>query len=428
MTIRVTERRKSGAVSIDGLGTISGSVLGDWSTVSTDVACYEVPNISRFAYVSDVLSLGDPWSAVVPDPQGRYRDKLRPGAFVELYLANPNVSGGQNTRKVTGRITRRRLDVSEAGSVVNLEGADLGVHLRSNVPIWKSLRGRSWKFLAENCLDPSWGFTEVRLGNDLNQRLNNGRAEKVIQLRPTLALDPFARIETTPGQTVADLLITYARRKSLMVNVSSDGYLQTFAPDYSTKPLYKLRYFDWSDPRSVENNVERLSLDEDEGPLYTDVLCVAESVYTPKDFATAQASGGNAAAVAGQGGQTHQGDVHAGKFPRAYVDRTLLPYVKRKTFSDGEMYSPADAYTRAFHAFNRGRFDAWTLRATVRGHWNQQDWWEAGLMCDVEIDTPQLSYKGNLYVKRVECTRTDQGDLAQLELKLPDLLYEVGTR
>ena len=415
----VTERNpKAGGVG----------ALGDYSSVESDVAHYEVPNIARFSYTSDVCALGDPWSATVPDPQGKYRERLRPGSLVEMYLGNPNVNGGELTQKLKGRILRRRIDVGDAGSVIQLDGADLGHHLKSKVPIWRSLRGATWKLLAENLIEPSWGFSGVQLGNNISLRLNNGRRAKEIWLNPTLKLDPFARIETMPGQSIADLLILYARRRALMVNVSADGYLQTFAPKYNTPSLYKLRYFDWSDPQSVENNVERLSLEEIADTIYTDVTVVARSVYTPKDIANAQATGGTIPSVAGQAGEVHQGDVHAGQSPGSYKDRTVLPYINRKTLDDGEMYTAADAFWRALQVFNRGQFDAWTLKATVRGHWQQQDWWESGTMCDVEIDTPQLKIKRALFVQRVECTRTDAGDVTRLTLKPPDLLYEIGSR
>lgn len=429
-----------------GLSTTGGDpFVTDGTTLATlyvteDGATYQVPDIARFTYSSDVLTLGDPWSAVVPDPRGRYRGKLRVGSLVELWLANPYVVSGLPTRKLRGRIVRRVLDVGDGGSVIQLSGYDLGWHLKGNPAPWFSLRGVTWQKFLDKLIDSGWGFAGTRLGNDINQRLNNGRQAKILALQPKLALDPFARIETMPGETIGDLIVRYARRRGLLVNVSGDGYLQTFAPDYNetnNPPLYKLRYYDDDDPRSTQNNMRTLQVIDDGEPLYTDVTCIAQSVYTPKDFANGAALTGaaqniqalNAASNAGSQG-VQQGDVHAGQHPRTFSDRgsstTVLPFTRRKTFADGEMFSPKDAYVRALWAYNRGRFDAQTIRVRLRGHWQQQDWWESGTMCDIDIDTTQYKLSGSWYVQRVELQRAEGvGDVTDVTLKPPDLLYEV---
>ena len=60
MLLRVTEPRKTTAGS--GVGA-----LGDYSTLASDLDSYEVPGISSFNYVNDLMAMGDPWRAVVPE-------------------------------------------------------------------------------------------------------------------------------------------------------------------------------------------------------------------------------------------------------------------------------------------------------------------------------------------------------------------------
>lgn len=425
MVLRVTEKNPSEAAraAVASIGYVD---------LQPNSITYEVPGITRFSYTDDVLSLGDAWSAGVPDPRGRYRDLLRRGSKVEVFLSNPKVNGGQYTRKLVGRIRQRNLTIDGGGSVINVSGSDLGYHLQSNPAVWFNLRWTDWKGLMRAVLDPSWEITDVRLGNDINQRLNNGRQEKQLQLQPTLLLSPFARIEISPGQTAADLLTTYARRRGLLLTMGADGVLQTFTPNYTATPLYKVRLYDWPYPETVETNVERLQLSESADTIYTHTTCVGQSVYTPQGYAQAVATEGQAAPLGQPQTATPVtgGNVHAGQWPRTAVHANALPYVNRKTFCDPERMDPASAKLRAEWTYQRGVFDAWSLTVTVRGHHNQGTWWQADTMVDVDIDVPALripsaTVPGALYVSRVVYGATEAGETTEVTLRLPNLLGEV---
>ena len=103
----------------------------------------QIENLTEFSYSYDVLQMGDPFTATVPDPRGLYRDQLLPGWFCRFYLSSPAVRGGAPTLKVTGIITDRRAGSdNRGGTAIRVTGADLGWHLIHNdAPLWMNLRG-----------------------------------------------------------------------------------------------------------------------------------------------------------------------------------------------------------------------------------------------------------------------------------------------
>ena len=95
-------------------------------------------------------------------------------------------------------------------------------------------------------IHPSWGIRGWRESNEINrrlkQRLNQGRAAAIIELQ--LALQVLTYIQVEPGDTIADHLAAYARRINCLINVSCDGYLQIWRPDYNREPLFSIEYHD----------------------------------------------------------------------------------------------------------------------------------------------------------------------------------------
>lgn len=368
-----------------------------------------------FSYSSDVLQLGDPFSVTVPNPRGVYTDKFLRGQTIKLHLRNPNVKGNALTLKNTGVIVRRRQSLSARGSQIQLDCADLGWHLVNNdAPLKYRLQEPATLYdllTDKRFIDPSWGLRGVRpdtkADNLIRQALNNGRAQAAIDTQS--ALGTLVYIQTEPGDKIADLIAQYARRQNCLVNVSCDGYIQVWQPNYDRESLFGIELHDINDPARNRNLVLDCYIDEDITSIYTDVTCVGEIV------------GGDLT--------LDPANQNATKRYGTFQNPNALPFVHRKAFADGDIFTVTNAKAQALWAYNRGIFDSWSAVYVVRGHWQRRDkdrayWWESDQMCDV-IDSVNGLY-GSFYVRSVRCDRDEQGDRTTVTLGKPCLQASFG--
>lgn len=367
-----------------------------------------------FSYSSDVLQLGDPFSVTVPNPRGVYTDKFLRGQTIKLQLRNPNVKANALTLKHTGIIVRRRQSLSARGSQIQLDCADLGWHLVNNdTPLKYRLQyARLYDLLTDPAfIDPSWGIRGVAADNKTNrllrQRVNNGRAQAAIDAQA--ALGTLTYIQTEPGDKIADLIAKYAQRMNRLINVSCDGYIQAWQPDYDRESIFGIELHDINDPARNRNQVLDVYIDEDVTSIYTDVTCVGEIV------------GGDLT--------LDPADQNATKRYGTFKNRNALPFVHRKAFADGDIFDKQTAAAQALWAYNRGIFDSWSAVYVVRGHWQRRDrdrayWWESDQMCDV-IDSVNGLY-GSFYIRSVRCDRDEQGDRTTVTLCKPCLQASFG--
>lgn len=373
--------------------------------VTLKIAGVEYDKVGDYSYETDVLTLGDSFAVTVPDPNLKYIDAIRPGDLVELFMADPNVAGGATTRKLIGRVTRRQRSSKKGeGTKIAVAGADLGWHLVStDAPLWFRLNGATFETLLKKVLDDSWGFAKdgVRLENDTNRKLKLGRAGVAQQISP--AVKAFIPpIQTDVGQKIADLLIEFARREKKLVNVSSDGYLQIFAPNYSQDVRYVFEYHPASSARSKRTNVSDADLEESIDGLYTDVTCVGTVVRPPT---TTDATNPN-----------------EGRFRGRYVPTPApLPFNRRLTFSDGDQLTLDQANRRAQWKYERSLFDSWSYTVKVEGHSQNGYFFESDTMAEVH-DTVN-GVDGKFYVTKVRYSRNKKdGTTTVLTLKRPNLL------
>jgi prophage tail gpP-like protein len=372
--------------------------------VSLVIAGEEYPKISEYAYETDVLQLGDPCSARIPNPKGELNGKIKLGDPLELYFAHPDVAGGKRIRKLKGIVISRQVECSlERGTTVTVGGADLGWHLLNNAaPLWFQLRGIRFKTLLERVLDPSWNFAGVRTDNDINRALKLGRAGAVQSLSGNIsALIPPIQVE--PGQMIADLLIYYARLARQLVNVSSDGYLQIWIPQADPEPLYSLHLH--SGVERSKNNIEHATLAETIDSLYTDVVCVGTVVLPP-----------NLADIKNPNEGRFRGTFRAPAINRP------LDFVRRFTFSDGDQLTKAQADDRARWKAERGLFDAWRYDAQVKGHVQNGLFYEPDT--GIALHDTFNGVDGNFYISSARYSgRTDPpGQTTLLTLRRPNLL------
>jgi prophage tail gpP-like protein len=372
--------------------------------VTVVIAGIEYPNITQYSIDNDVLQLGDPFAVTIPNPQGRLNGKIAIGDSVEVFMADPDVAGGQKLRVLKGLITGRDSESADGtGTVLTVSGADLGRHLVDNdAPLWFRLRGATFDQLLRKVLDPSWGFTGVRAENDTHRRLNLGRAGIAQEIAP--AVKAFIPpVQTEVGEKIADLLIEYARREHKLVNVSSDGYLQIWSPNYDQKPLYRLEYHRLDEPGYRRNNVEHARLSESIDGVYTNVACVGTVVRPP---VTANAQNPNEGKFRG---------TYALNF--ATTPPAPLPFTRRVTFSDGDQLTKQQANARAKWRWQRGMFDSWRAEYTVKGHSQNGVFFTPDTM--VEVRDSVNGVGGNYYLSAVRKIRDGQGTRTVLTVRRP---------
>lgn len=372
-------------------------------------------NTVGFSYSSDVLQLGDAFSVQVPNPRGKYTDKFIRGQTIQLFLRNPNVNGNRLTLKHLGIIVRRRQSCSAGGTSIQLDCADLGWHLLNNdAPLWYHLQEAKLITLLQDpaWIDPSWGFRGIAADNATNrllrQGVNNGRAQAAIDLFQALGVLVYVQVE--PGDKVADILSQYCRRINRLVNVSCDGYLQVWQPDFDQTPKFRIELHDWADPARNTNDVLDCYVEEDISTIWTNVTCVGEMV-----------GGDLTLDPANQNATKRRGD---------FVNKNALPFRHVNNFAEGDVFNGDDARAMALWRYLRGIFESWQAVYVVRGHWQQKDpqsrayWWESDSMCSVDDRVNGLL--GNFYVSSVRCDRDEQGDRTTVTLRKPCLQASYG--
>ena len=374
---------------------------GTQTTCRVNVNGTTVEEILDWDYSDDVMSIAEECHFTVDNKARKYRDLLRIGDKVEFILQNPSVNGGAPTVKHRGRIVRRHPKYNPRdGSTIGITSADLGWHLQNcDAPLWLSLQNKTYADVCDPAtsgfFDESWGFTGVRFDGNIRRSLKQGVA--VVALQAQKALDVVHVIQIEPGDKVFDKIVEYSKRINLLVNVSPDGQLCCFLPDYSQAPLYYIRNVDGDE----SNNVLDCEAEEDAKTRWTEVTVVGEQVGWdgPKDPQNPNAS-------KKRGNVRHPGN---------------LPFLHRHTVADGEMYQNGLAQKHAEWIYKRGRFDAWWVKYTVADHHQNGHWWVADTMVYVVDD--ELGLAGNYYVQSVRCRGSKTGgDTTEVVIRLPGVL------
>lgn len=360
-----------------------------------------IEEVSSFDLSDDVMAITEDAHVVVENRNHKYRDLLRIGQKVEIYLANPQVNFGAPTLKHKGRITERKAKASRTeGSTIAITSSDLGWHLQKcAAPLWLRLKNLTYQDLVDpsksKFYDPSWGFVGVRFDGDIRRKLKLGVA--IVAQAAQKVLDPVHVIQCEAGDNAADKFLEYCRRLNLLVNVSADGYLCCFRPNDRQEPLYRIRLLD----DGPDNNVLSAELTESAESRYTETICVGEQIgwEGPQDSNNPNA-------------RKKRGSVrHAG----------ALPFVHRKTFVDGEMFANGLAQKAAEWAHKRGMYDSFSAVYDVPEHCQGTRWWVGDTTVDVQDD--ELGVYGCLYVQAVRLRGgKSEGDTTQVIVRLPGLL------
>ena len=373
----------------------------------------EIRNVVSWAASQDVLMIGDPFSVTIPNPRGSYTKKLEEGAKVELLLSNPGVRGGAPALTHTGLVVERdAASDPSTGSVIRLQCADRGWHLLNNCPRFL-VNGQAQliekttllKLIQRFAANPTWGFADVagnvtvRTDDETSRRLRLGLPPTRAQAQALASDDLIVyRMIVEPGQSVADLLTSAAKRLNRLIGVSADGVLQVWNPDYKQKPLYRLDYHREDDPDVVRNNVLAARARWSAAGLYTRVEVVGQVVgWYPQD----------------------PNDLAPGRFS-AVATSSVVPFDHELTYAEGELWQPSLAPYAAKWKMNRAAYDSFEAVYRVRGHHQNGSWWTAGTMCEVHDSVNGL--EGEYFVGAVTLLRSLDGDQTEVTIKRPGLL------
>lgn len=368
----------------------------------------EFRDLTEYAIDSSVLTLMDTATVTITNPAGARALTFQAGDPARIYMRDRNVSGGDERQILKGVIieTRKRSDAS-TGTVVQVTIGDLGWHLVNNCgPLFKSVMNMQFRKFLELILERDWDFAGVDVDNAFNRRLLQGL--KLNQSRQAIAaarapVDVFIPpVCFEAGEYIADKLITYARRAKYLVNVSGDGYLQIFQPDYTTPIGFTLHYHKPSEVDRKRNNLkEPIEYIESIDGLYTDTICVG-TVPVPSVL-------------------PDRFNPHRGTFQGKHIDASVLPYKRLLTFSEGDALTQQMADDRALWKFQRGQFDSWVAHAIVEGHAMNGAFITPDTMCGIE-DTV-APFRGNAYISARRFIRNlKQGTVTHLELRKPNFL------
>lgn len=392
--------------------------------------------IKQYCYDSDILQLGDPFSVILPDPHNRYANVVE-GQTIKLNMASPLVGNGQKVQKILGVVTQVIRECSkEGGTVLNVAGADLGWHLCNNdAPIWKRLPGMTFAKLYALLVDPTWGFTGFRAGNDQNVKIKQGgNFTRGIVTAGDSKVYPIVQVE--PGDKPADIFINYAKLANKLVNVSQDGQLQLFAPNYGPPPgttptepgtfgtadpiAYRFYNYREDDRRNKYNNVEQARLTRKLDGRWNKAICVGTRVIPLEQGTNPNDPNANSF----RGTWSEDVGVAAGSFgPSSNPSDVFQPigFNRLTAFTDPDRLDKPAAIARAKWKLRRGKFDSWLYEITVRGHSQGGNFYEPDTIAEV-TDTV-LGVSGTLYVSAVRYERDlNSGELTRITMRQPRLL------
>lgn len=360
----------------------------------------------EWCITDDMMCVSDTLAFTIANVNGDNSGIITKGQRVEFEESDPSVAGGQWTRHFTGVVTRVQYGVDIAGGAqIMVQAMDLGWHLTKGCaqPLTQ-IKYKRFTQLLSLLLDPSWGFAGIVASNDLNKRLKHGR--QVIVQNSQLQIGqilPYIQVE--PGQKPFDLIVTYAARDGVLVNVSATGELVFFQPNYNDQPLYTAVLLKQGAGGQSQTNLEKhpTIVDDIEG-IFSETQCWSTAVIPPA--ATGPATDNP--------NQLYRHETYV-------ASPNPLPFYRREVFSDGEAINKTLRRNRAIWRWQLGQFHSWSYECDFKGHSQNGAFFISDTMITINDQFHQVN--GGYYVQSVRrsCTM-GEGAMTHLVIRRPGLL------
>jgi len=379
-----------------------------------------ITDVVGFSFSDDCLAVGDESTITVVNKDGKHTASLRLGQLCDLEMSNPEVNAGAWELRHRGRIVTRDASTGELQVTI----ADLGWHLReSKAPLYTRLKKATYGQLCDPngdgiLAERSTGFGLVGLRAEnrslLRQslRLSRGQAQADDQ-RVT---EQIHVVQVEPGDTYLDKMTEYARRLNLLVNVSPDGYVQLFTPNYRRLPMFQIVR------RRGESNVLDARMHEDLKTRWTEVEVVGEQLAFEKINDPNDPNATKKRGRVTQRSRTSDG----AELPQEL--RNPWPFSHRHTVADGEMYNASLAKRQAEWIYKKGLFDSFYVEYTLADHYQRSAqfpdvaagfWWTSDQM--VQVDDEEFGLSGVFWIQSIR-GESGSGDLTRVLVRRPGLL------
>jgi hypothetical protein len=391
---------------------VGGKFSGGLVTGGTDI-----DDVLDYSYTSDILTLTDTAAIDVVNANGKYTGVIAKGSRLFVSMADPNVNGGAKVLRLSGLVVNPRM-MSRGGEKIQIQAADQGWYLeRCDAPLYMNLQAsRDFAGFLKRLLqgpkgeDFGWGFQDtfgslnVISDNTIYRALNQGRAgidrSAVVKAQKGTKETQFIPpLQVEAGTKIGQLLIDYAKRSKRLVNVSNDGTLMIFQPNYQQDISFRVDYHADAQ-RNKQNGVLDVTIDDSVDGIATGEYTVCVTQVT---------------SVAPTN-ENPNVDKIRGRFRKP----TAAPHYMRQTFGDSDQIGSTAASTRAQWAQQRGEFDAWSMQVELYGHSQGGVFFAPDTMVAVNDSVHRVV--GNYYCSACRYVRDRGGTKTTVTLRKPNLL------
>jgi prophage tail gpP-like protein len=324
---------------------------------------------SSWSIESDLVTPSDAFRVEAPNVAGKLAGKFHEGQDIEVLI--------DGEKQLVGIIDDVIYRTTNEGARIELVGRDSFCDLVDCSATPKTYTSTDLLALAK-ALSPSWltGWVKTS-GVTLGKR--------------TVKIDP--------GDSKMDVLQREAKKDVVILWLTHDGIPTIGKPDYTTSPVHRLRLWLPSSGMTSQNNIESCE--------------VTRSMRDRFSKITVYGHGSNSSAVYGKQARHKQSATDAD-----------LDITRELILSDGDAKTIALAKIRAQREVADRTFGAFTVEATVRGHYGTDP--DSGdsnglYQIDQQVDfiDEASDTRGRLWISKRRFEGDENGQVTNLSLRVP---------
>ncbi|HRR39723.1 MAG TPA: hypothetical protein P5244_00680 [Syntrophales bacterium] len=339
-----------------------------------------IQNFLRYTIEADIYTADDAFSLELANPE----IVVKNGQRCELYV--------NGVLELTGIVDKRQPGYSKAGVSLQIEGRDLGgLLVDSYCEEFIDVRGMTLKALAERLIRK---VPFIKRKDIIYQENIRGNLKKKKGRSAALAMMDSAQnfVKIEPGQSIFEVLKTYAMSRGMMFFSLPDGTFVFGKPKDGGEPLFCLitRKKD-----TGQNNVLEGKLVDDISKRYSKITVVGQ-----------------------QQGTDGMGATEINTLSPPVIDSTF-PFYKPYVATDQN-----DSRSPKLHAqmlMERMKYEGFRLEYKVPGHSQGGINWRINEMCRVTDEVLGLDGDYLIYGRTFELSK-EQGVITTLKLGLPGMV------